>query len=186
AITERGGLTAQSALADAPRARTLDGAERGAPRANIVNRATAGRSLVATDVRQEAELSRFGELVVGSWTAPDSRHTFEWGVDRKVLKSASYGLDGDDWQLVSEGFWYWDPAAGVIRGRTVAVGMGIDLFEYTSRIADSGNEIVHELIAHGQISGSFIERWRFEGDSYVWTLEQEGARVMGGEYRRVR
>lgn len=133
---------------------------------------------------QAIPLADFGQRMVGTWEAPNSRHVFEWGVGERVVKSTSYVPEGDDWTVVSEGFWYWDREDEVIRGRTVAVGMGIDLFEYTTRV--DGDQIVHELIAHGDISGAFVERWTFREDAYEWSLEQDGERLMDGVYRRTR
>lgn len=133
---------------------------------------------------QSNELAAFGARMIGTWEGDDSRHEFAWGVDERVVKSASYFPDGNDWTLVSEGWWYWDPAIGAVRGQTVAIGMGIDLFEYTSRLSE--NQIVHELRTHGEMAGAFVERWTFEADRYTWELEQDGERLMGGTYQRVR
>jgi hypothetical protein len=126
----------------------------------------------------------FGALVVGRWETEDSRHDFAWGVGERVLRSTSYAADGDHWVIVSEGWWYWDPGEGTIRGQTVAVGMGIDLFEYRSRV--SGSEVVHDLVSHGEFGGVFVERWTFDEAGYSWTLEQDGERIMGGAFRRIR
>lgn len=133
---------------------------------------------------QSGALAEFGTRMVGSWEADDSRHVFEWGVGERILKSRSYWPAEDGEQLVSEGVWYWDPTAGVITGRTVAVGMGIDLFEYTTRIR--GDTIVHEFEAHGDLAGSFVERWIFEEEGYSWVVEQDGAALLSGFYRRAR
>ena len=131
-----------------------------------------------------AELAAFGGLVVGTWEdEAGSRHRFEWSVGRQAIRSRSYAPGEDGAELVSEGFWFRDPEDGVIRGRVVAVGMDIDLFEYTSRVEDG--EIVHDLVTHGALAGRFVERWIFDGDSYRWSLEQDGQPLMGGVYRRV-
>lgn len=126
-------------------------------------------------------LARFGERMVGTWEGDGSRHVFEWGVDRRAIRSRSYGADGEG--LVSEGFWFWDPEDRVIRGRVVATGMGIDLFEYTTRLEE--DQIVHELAAHGPMGGDFVERWVFEDVGYRWSLEQGGEIHMSGSYVRV-
>jgi hypothetical protein len=142
------------------------------------------------DLRAQAEpasdpLTAFGARLVGTWEGGDSRHVFAWGLGQRVLESTSYIQRGGTWEVVSKGWWYWDPAVGAVRGTTVAVGMGIDLFEYTARV--EGEEIVHDLVTHGDLAGRFVERWRFEpdGSAYTWTLLQEGERLMGGSYRRV-
>lgn len=128
-----------------------------------------------------AALARFGERMVGAWEGDGSRHVFEWAVDRRAVHSRSYAADGES--LVSEGFWFWDPVDAVIRGRVVATGMGIDLFEYTTRVGE--DEIVHDLTTHGPMGGDFVERWVFEDDGYRWSLEQAGETLMGGSYVRV-
>jgi hypothetical protein len=129
-------------------------------------------------------LAAFGALVVGQWASDSSRHEFEWGVGNQVIKSTSHALDGDAWVVVSEGWWYWDPADETVRGTTVAVGMGIDLFEHRSRVHE--NEVVHDLVSYGDFGGVYVERWTFDADGYTWALEQDGERLMGGAYRRLR
>lgn len=122
--------------------------------------------------------------MIGSWEADDSRHVFEWGIGERVLKSTSYASDGDGWIVTSEGWWYWNPAASAVRGTTVAIGMGIDLFEHTVRVVEA-DEIVHDLVAYGPMGGTYVERWTFDPDGYTWALEQDGTRLMGGRYHRV-
>lgn len=100
----------------------------------------------------QTPLDDFAARVLGSWEGDDSRHEFTWGVGQRVVRSRSWFADGNGWTLVSEGWWYWDPAEESIRGQTVAVGMGIDLFEYRSRI--EGETIVHDLVSHGEFGGN--------------------------------
>ena len=138
-----------------------------------------GEPLAAQD-DAPARLAEFGERMVGTWESADSRHVFEWGVGRLAIRTRSYFEDGPRWRLVSEGFWYWDPTARAIRGVSVAVDMPVALFEYTSRI--QGDEIVHDLVTHGDMAGRYVERWIFQGDAYAWTLEQGGARLAAGRY----
>jgi len=122
--------------------------------------------------------------MVGTWEGDGSRHVFEWGVGQRVVKSISYGPEGDGWVVVSEGWWYWDPVAQSVRGTTVGTGMGIDLFQHTARL--ERDEIVHDLVTHGSMSGSFVERWLFDEAGYSWSLEEDGITLMGGRYERVR
>jgi hypothetical protein len=133
-------------------------------------------------------LDRFGALAVGTWEDASSQHVLEWGVGRLLIRSRSYALAGEDPRLVSEGIWYWDDEAGAIRGVVLATGMPVERFEYLSRVR--GHEIVHQLEAHGDMTGSFIETWSFDGDGdvYRWRLERPGAdgpvQLMGGVYRK--
>jgi len=129
------------------------------------------------------EIAALGDRMVGTWEGQGSRHVFEWGVGRRVVKSRSFFPEGDDWVLVSEGWWYWDPAVEAIRGKLIAIDMPGELFEYTTRVGE--HEIVHDLVLHGDMGGTFIERWVFEEDGYTWSLEQDGERLMGGAYTRV-
>ena len=129
-------------------------------------------------------LASFGERMVGTWEDGGSRHVFGWAVGRQAVTSRSYTAADGDWQPVSQGFWWWDPRDEVIRGRVVAVDMGIDLFEYVTRVDE--DEIVHDLTAHGAAGGAFVERWVVETDVYRWSLEQDGEAIMGGVYQRVR
>ena len=133
---------------------------------------------------QSDALAAFGARMIGTWEAADSRHVFEWGVGARVVKSSSYFPRNGEWELVSEGIWFWDPSIESVRGITVAVGMPVELFEYTSTVGT--NELIHDLVSHGEMGGTYVERWRFTDDGYDWTLEQDGERLMGGTYRRVR
>jgi hypothetical protein len=138
----------------------------------------------AQDTAASGPLAAFGALIVGTWEADGSRHEFTWGVGHQVLRSRSWFAEGDAWTLVSEGWWYWDPAEQTIRGQTVAVNMGIDLFEHRSRV--EGSVIVSDLVSHGELGGVYVERWAFGDDGYSWALEQDGAHVMGARYVRGR
>ena len=129
-------------------------------------------------------LASFGERMVGTWEDAGSRHVFAWAVGRQGITSRSYAAVDGEWQPVSQGFWWWDPGDEVIRGRVVAVDMGIELFEYVTRVEE--DEIVHELTTHGAMGGTFIERWVVDADVYRWSLEQAGEAIMGGVYQRVR
>ena len=129
-------------------------------------------------------LMAFGALIVGTWEGAGSRHEFTWGVGRQLLRSQSWFGEGEAWTLVSEGWLYWDPGEQTIRGQTIAVNMGIDLFEHRSRV--EGSVIVSDLVSHGELGGVYVELWAFDDDGYTWSLEQDGAQVMGARYVRVR
>ena len=64
------------------------------------------------------------------------------------------------------------------------MNMGIDLFEHRSRV--EGSVIVSDLVSHGELGGVYVELWAFDDDGYTWSLEQDGAQVMGARYVRVR
>lgn len=129
-------------------------------------------------------LAGFGRLVTGEWVANDSRHRFEWGVGGQVIHSKSYFPGDDGWVLVSEGMWYWDPAARAIRGVVVAIDMPVTLFEYRTRV--EGETVVHDLVSHGEMGGRYEERWAFDASGYRWTLRSSPGdeRIMGGRYER--
>ncbi len=168
------------------RRRRAIGALRGLPRLAALSIAVATATPVSAQLSMSSDpLADFGATMVGSWEADGSRHVFEWGVGGRVLKSTSYASDGDGWVVTSEGWWYWDPVAEAVRGTTVAIGMGIDLFEHTVRMMKA-DEIVHDLVAYGPMGGTYVERWTFEPDGYPCALEQDGSRLMGGRYQRVR
>ena len=129
-------------------------------------------------------LEAFGSLVEGRWEAAGSRHEFTWGVGRRVIRSQSWFGEADEWTLVSEGWWYWDPVDETVRGQTIAVDMGVDLFEHRSRV--EGRIIISDLVSHGNFGGVYVERWMFDDDGYDWVLEQDGQPVMGARYTRSR
>ncbi len=135
---------------------------------------------------QQPELERLGDLIVGTWTAEDSRHVIEWGVGHRLIKSQSFFLVDGEWSLVSEGFWFWDGEADLIRGTHLAIGMPADRFEYETVV--KSDEVVHDLTAFGATREHYVETWTFDGEGYDWRLEQptpDGPqRIMGGRYQK--
>ena len=135
----------------------------------------------------QEQLEALGALVAGEWETADSRHVFEWGVGRRVLRSRSYFSEGGGWRLVSEGQWFWDAQAGVIRGTVLADGMPFHRMEYRARV--DGDRVVHRLRTFGPATPEYVETWTFTGNEYRWQLEEatETGRepVMSGVYRRV-
>ena len=65
---------------------------------------------------QEIPLAPFTRLVGGTWHMDDSKHEFFWQVGRKAIGNRSYFMVDGEYQLVSEGAWYWHPGEGVLRG----------------------------------------------------------------------
>lgn len=133
------------------------------------------------------ELEALGALVVGEWQAPGSHHVFEWGVGRRLLRSRSYVPSDSARRLVSEGQWFWDGQAGVIRGVVLADGMPFNRMEYRTRV--DGDRVVHHLRTFGPAVREYVETWTFTADAYRWELEEvtEAGRepLMSGIYERV-
>lgn len=150
----------------------------------IVSSALGTAPLSARQPTDQTPLEAFGALVIGEWVSGDSRHEFSWGVGRRVVRSQSWSGGPGAWTLVAEGWWYWDPSDQIVRGQTVAIDMGVDLFEHRSRV--DGRTIVSALESHGQFGGLYVERWTFDDSGYDWILEQNGQRVMESRYTRLR
>jgi hypothetical protein len=134
------------------------------------------------------ELENFGALVVGEWEADDSRHVFEWGVGRRLLRSRSYFPAAEGWRLVSEGMWWWDEGVQAVRGLTFATGMPVSRFDYVTRA--EGSRVVHAVEAVGPEGLLELrETWEFGDGSYTWVLESRGEsgweEWMSGRYRRI-
>ena len=132
-------------------------------------------------------LEALGELIIGTWEGPGSRHVHTWGVGRRLIKSESFFKADEIWELVAEGIWFWDSEDEVIRGVAVAVDMPVDRFDY--RTVVDGSEVIHDLKAYGEKEEQFVETWTFGPTGYVWQLEQateDGLmRITGGAYDRV-
>ncbi len=133
-------------------------------------------------------LEGFGALVVGEWEADDSRHVFEWGVGRRLLRSRSYFPAADGWRLVSEGMWWWDEEVQAVRGLTFATGMPVSRFDYLTRV--EGSRVVHAVEAMAPEGPLELrETWVFGNGSYTWLVESRGEsgweEWMSGSYRRV-
>ncbi len=116
-------------------------------------------------------MAPFGRLVGGEWHLGDSYQVFEWGVERRNVRSFSYALVDGEYILVSEGTWFWHPQENVYKGLFVAVGMGIDVFEYETKFED--NTMVNKLKTFDAdgTEEHHAETWEFIDDNhYVWTL----------------
>lgn len=135
------------------------------------------------------QLAAFDRLVGGEWHMADSYHVFRWGAANRSFHSQSFFVSHGTSIPVGEGSWYWHPGDRSIRGHQVAEGMGIDLFEYTSRW--EGDTLINDLItydAEGN-TGNYEEHWEFtDADTYQWTLysrTDDGLqRAMGGTFTR--
>ena len=135
-------------------------------------------------------LQPFERLVGGQWHLGDSYQEFEWGVAQKSVKARSYFIIDGEAQLVSEGVWYWHPGKNTIEGRFTAIGMPVELFDYTTRF--EGDTMVSDLRAYAA-SGKetvFEETWTFIDDTHFeWALMSKLADgtqpAMSGTYSRV-
>lgn len=114
---------------------------------------------------------------------------FRWGAARKSFHAQSFFVADGTAVPVGDGSWYFHPGDGLIRGYQVAEGMGIDLFEYTSRW--EGDTLLNDLVTYdgdGK-ANQYEERWEFsDADTYEWTLyarTEDGLhRAMGGTFTR--
>jgi len=138
---------------------------------------------------QDHPLAPFERLVGGEWHMEQSHQVFEWAVGGKAIRARSYIASDDAPVLVGEGAWFWHPDDRVIRGYQLADGMGVDLFEYTSRW--EGDTLVSELLAFDAAGTAteYRETWEFTGpDAYEWTLFVKTPhglqRAMGGTFTR--
>jgi hypothetical protein len=134
-------------------------------------------------------LAPFERMIGGQWHIPTTYQTVEWGVDKKSVVARAYLTTDRGDKLVSEGMWYWHPGEKAIKGHFVAVGMGIDLFEYTTRF--EGDRMINYLVTYGSDGArhEYEETWDFRGDDeIVWTLwsqTPDGPRKeMGDTYKR--
>jgi hypothetical protein len=135
-------------------------------------------------------LAPFSRLVGGEWHMDDAFHTFEWGVDRKILKITSYFVAEGNPVLVSEGFWFWHPGKKVVQSYSVAIEMGVELFVYHDSRWD-GEKMINDMTAYDAngAGSDYVEEWEFtDQDTYVWTLyakTPEGLKKsMGGTFKR--
>jgi hypothetical protein len=130
------------------------------------------------DLMGPGSLAPLARLVGGSWRLGETKHRFTWGPGRRALTGTSWTGTGASREPVAEVTWYWHPGRQTIEGRGVAVGMGIDLFEYDTRVV--ADTVIHTLRAFGPgLEGiSQTERWIFLGpDSYRWELLGEGGEI---------
>jgi hypothetical protein len=133
-------------------------------------------------------LAPFERVIGGKWHMEGSYQTFEWAVGKQGVVAKSYFATDEGEKLVGQGMWFWHPGEKAIKGYFVAVGMGIDVFEYTTGF--ESDRMVSQLTTYG--SGNtqeWEETFDFNGDDeYVWTLfskTPEGPqKAMGGTYKR--
>lgn len=134
-------------------------------------------------------LAPFARLVGGKWVMGDLFHVFEWGVGKLSMKANSYFVQAGEAALAGDGGWFWHPGDKAIRGWQFAVGMGIDLFDYTTRW--EGDKMVNDLTTYDAAGNAseYLEEWDFtDADTYEWTLyakTPDGAqKAMGGTFKR--
>lgn len=154
--------------------------------------APAGAVLPVSAQAIESPVSALERLVGGRWyIGDDSYHVFSWGVGhRSVIGEAYFIMPGGE-TLVSQTTFFYHPGRETLVAYGVAVGMGIDVFEYTS-IEARGDTLVLDLTAYGPQApeGTQRETWTFiDDDQYEWALwarDDEGAwtRTMGGTFER--
>jgi len=134
-------------------------------------------------------LAPFDRLVGGEWHMADSYHVFRWGAANKSFHSQSFFVAEGTPVPVGDGVWFFHPGEGVIRGYGMADGMGIDLFEYTSRW--EGDTLINDLVTYDADGdkGEYVEHWEFsDSDTYEWTLYARAGdglqKAMGGTFTR--
>lgn len=136
-------------------------------------------------------LAPFEPLIGGEWYLEDSYQLLEWGVGKLSVKSKSFVVVDGAPQLVSEGFWYWHPEEGQIKGVFTAVQMPAVLFDYTTRFEEG--VMVSDLVtfdSNGQ-EAVYVETWSLvDDDHYRWALSQESGgsqvEIMNGLFTRRR
>ncbi len=134
-------------------------------------------------------LAKFERLIGGQWHLEESYQEFEWGAGKRSVKAKSYFLVEGKPKLVSEGIWFWHPGAKEVRGIFTAVGMPVELFEYTTHL--KSDSIVSDLAAYSSqgLKTVYTESWQFSDDAHFeWTLFVETPngpqKEMWGTYTR--
>jgi hypothetical protein len=156
------------------------------------------QSIAGQVVEPSPALEGFERLIGGRWYLGDETfHTFAWGVGGRSVKVQSYSVtagSGTDESetLVSELTFLYHPGEEVVKGYGVAIGMGLDFFEYDVHF--TGDQIVLDLEAFGPaaLDSAMRETWTFtDDDRYEWELlgeesSVEWSRLMGGTFERRR
>ena len=134
-------------------------------------------------------LAGFERLIGGQWHLEGSYQEFEWGAGQRSVKAKGYFLVEGEPKLVSEGIWFWHPETKEVKGIFTAVGMPVELFEYTTRF--DSESIVSDLVAYTSEGSKtvYTESWQFLDDTHFeWTLfakTPDGPqKAMGGTYTR--
>jgi hypothetical protein len=134
-------------------------------------------------------LHPFERLIGGQWHLEGSYQEFEWGIDRRLVKSRNYFIVEGKPKLVAEGMWFWHPGEKQIKGVFTGIDMPVLFFDYTTRFEK--NKMINDLRAYdtNQIETLYVESWDFTDDShYVWELSTktpDGLQyLMGGTYTK--
>lgn len=135
------------------------------------------------------ELAPLERLIGGRWYLGDSYNVFEWGVGGQSVRMASYAVLPEGDQLIAEGAFVYHPGRQMITGFAVAVGMGIDYFDYEIQVRGDTLDMALEAFGPQAMEGPIRETWVFtDDDHYVWTLLQGAgdgwAQIMGATYER--
>ncbi|MBD3226320.1 MAG: hypothetical protein GF313_16445 [Caldithrix sp.] len=138
---------------------------------------------------QSNPLAPFERLIGGQWYMQDSYQTFSWGVGKLSVLSESYVVEQGQARKVSEGYWFYHPGQGQIKGYFTAIDMPVQFFDYTTVFkSDTMKNDLISYSAGGQAS-HYLETWTFSEDGrYQWTLftktDNGRQKIMGGTYQR--
>ncbi len=136
-------------------------------------------------------LKGFERLPGGCWRLGESCQEFELGLDGRHVRARSLMRTEAGTRVISEGAWFHQPGRKVAVGYFVAQGMGVELFEYSTRF--EGEAMISDVTARGETghARTYREIWTFtDPDHYVWQLFESGSgsmrRVMHGIFVRER
>lgn len=146
--------------------------------------------LTAQEAGEEAPnpLAPLERLIGGEWHMQGTYQVFEWGVGKNAIFTRQYQQTEGEPELIGQGMMYYHPGDKTVKGTFVAVGMGIDLFDYSSVVLEE-NKLTAHLTTYGAMAGEFEETWEFTGeDTFAWTLYQkagdEKSKMMEGTFER--
>ncbi|KPK58734.1 MAG: hypothetical protein AMJ59_14215 [Gammaproteobacteria bacterium SG8_31] len=136
-------------------------------------------------------LKGFERLVGGCWRLEETCQEFEFGLDGRHVTARTLAQTQAGKRVISEGAWFYHPGKDVAIGYFVAKGMGVELFEYSTRF--EGETMTSDVTAWDETGQPRVyrENWTFtDPDHYLWELfETESGsmtRVMHGIFARER
>ena len=136
-------------------------------------------------------LKGFERLLGGCWRLGESCQEFEFGLDGRRVTARTLMRTEAGTRVISEGAWFHQPGRKVAVGYFVAQGMGVELFEYSTRF--EGEAMISDVTARGETGHARTcrEIWTFtDPEHYVWELFESGSgsvtRVMQGIFARER
>jgi hypothetical protein len=140
------------------------------------------RAVAAQDSKDSAHLKPLATLVGGEWMGAGAKPgdqpinvlvTYEWGINKELIRSKSYIMQGKEKTQVYESLFAWHPGKKAI----LVMAFGKDGGVFDGTVEEKGGLLEFNFkVFSGDRETTYRQTFRFAGeDEYVWTLLRKTA-----------